>query len=323
MNTSAPQQTPVPTTVALDMGGTAIKAAALQGRKILFQKQYPTNAQDGPDAAEEAIVGAAKDMVALAGADQVSAIGLVTPGVVDLKNAIVVEANNLGWKMRPIAQTVADRTGIPVAFGHDVRAAGMAEAKWGAAKDVSDFVFLPIGTGVASATIHNGNNLVPTPLSGEVGHGGYSEGELCVCGLRGCTETVASAAAIARRYRKATGLSSKEIPGSSAVLERMKAGEPIATEIWNSAIQRLAELLSRMVQILAPDVILIGGGLSNAGEYLMDPLTEQVQSLLSFHHMPQIRRAALGSSAGMWGAALLAQEGKLVHPSKDATNNRK
>lgn len=302
------------TVVALDVGGTDIKAGLVCGRELLVEKKFSTCAADGPRAAEAAVVAAAIEMTTLTGFPRPRAVGLVVPGIVDSERGLSVYAENLGWDQLPIAQIVADATGLPVGFGHDVRAAGMAERAWGAATGKDDFIFIPIGTGIAAAVVLGGQEFAGGGLSGEVGHGGRIEGLECVCGARGCVETVASAAAIGRLYRQATGLSIAEVPGARQVLERANSGDTVAAEIWEDALDRLSEVIVEFVQVLATPLVVIGGGLSRAGDQLLVPLRQRVRDRLSYHRLPQIVPAELGSSAGMWGAALLANRSAHINP---------
>ncbi|MWA06038.1 ROK family protein [Actinomadura sp. LD22] len=135
------------------------------------------------------------------------AAGIAVPGIVDEASGTAVRAANLGWQDVPLLHLAQERLGVPVAVGHDVRTGGLAEAVLGAGRDAGDFVFMAIGTGIAAALILNGTTYPGVSgWSGEVGHIVVRPGgEACACGNRGCLETYASAASIARRYTTAAG----------------------------------------------------------------------------------------------------------------------
>ena len=138
--------------------------------------------------------------------------------------------------------------------------------------------------------------------AGEVGHAPiFPGGEPCRCGSRGCLEVYASAKGIARRYAQATG----EDIGTKAI-EKAIGTDPVATEAWETAVRALALSLTHMTLTVDVERIIIGGGLSHAGENLLAPLREELASMLTFRDAPTIVRASLGGSGGRWGAAILA-----------------
>ena len=137
--------------------------------------------------------------------------------------------------------------------------------------------------------------------AGEIGHTpAAGHDEPCACGSRGCLEAVASAAAIARRY---TARSGKPAAGAAEVLE---AGDADALAVWDEALDALADALAWIASVLAPEAVVIGGGLSRAGAALFDPLDERIPRRLTFQRVPRLVPAALGERAGCIGAALLA-----------------
>ncbi|HEY8651571.1 MAG TPA: ROK family protein, partial [Dermatophilaceae bacterium] len=142
-------------------------------------------------------------------------------------------------------------------------------------------------------------------MAGEMGHSKVADGPQCVCGGRGCLEAVASAGAIARRYAQATG---QVVSGAKDVLGRAAQGDVQAREIWESALDALALDLSHTVALLAPEAIVIGGGLSQAGAALFEPLQRRLDAILTFHRRPQLLCASIGENAGVIGAALRARD---------------
>jgi len=285
--------------IALDLGGTALKAGLVdeagETRRAL---QRPSRREQGPDAVVDGLLAAVEEL--RTDADP-AAVGLVVPGIVDETAGMAVFSANLGWRDLPLRAQLEERTGLPVAFGHDVRAGGLAEASLGAAKGLRDFLFLALGTGIAGAAVLDGRPYAGGGYAGEIGHVIVEPGgRACGCGARGCLETVASARAIAERYGN----------GASAadVAERCAAGEERACAVWQAAVDALADALAMYVSVLAPELIVVGGGLSEAGDRLLRPLDAALGKRLTFHRRPRIRRAALGDQAGRLGAALLAWE---------------
>jgi glucokinase len=296
--------------VALDVGGTEIKAALLDTRaRTLVTRREPTRREAGPDAVVDLILATVDELLTAAAASghTVTAVGVVVPGVVDEETGTAVFSANLGWREVPLRRLLEGRTGLPVAFGHDVRAGGHAEHRLGAGRGVHDFLFVAIGTGIASAIMLKGR---PYPGGGPIGEIGHlivdPLGRRCRCGARGCLETVASATAVARRYRE---LASPATPLSTAeVAHRAAAGDPMATAVWGQAVEALVTALASCVTLLSPDVVIMGGGLAEAGDQLLRPLTETLSAALHFQRVPRLERAQLGDQAGCLGAGLLAWE---------------
>lgn len=290
------------TAAAVDVGGTTIKGAVVDADgAFLRELSRPTPAADGPDAVVAALLAVIAE---LRSADDVGAVGVVVPGAVDAAAGRAVFSANLGFRDTPVRDIVAAATGLPALLEHDVRAAGVAEDAMGATAGVDDYVLAVIGTGIA-AVIQTGGARVTgaTGVPGELGHiPVWPGGELCSCGQRGCLERYASAAAIARRYAEAGG-----DPGLSAVdvLARMHEDRR-AQRVWAEAVEALALAFSTVSLLLDPELIVIAGGLSEAGDALLEPVTAELAKLVLWHARPVVRLSPLGGRAGLLGAALLA-----------------
>jgi glucokinase len=233
------------------------------------------------------------------------AAGLLVPGHVDDEAGVGVFAENLGWVGFPFRDRAEQALGLPVSFSHDVRGAGEAEHRLGAAAPYRDVVVMAIGTGIAGAIFIDGRLYTGGGMAGEMGHSRVADGPECACGGIGCLEAVASAAAIARRYNALTGAT---VPGAREVLQRAEAGDPQARQVWDSALDALALDLSHTVALLAPEAIVIGGGLAQAGPALFEPLAAKLDSILTFHRRPVLLPASIGENAGVIGAALRARD---------------
>ena len=230
---------------------------------------------------------------------------VVVPGHVDAAAGRAVFSANLGFRDVPLRELVADATGLPALLEHDVRAAGVAESELGATAGVQDYLLAVIGTGIAAVIQAEGRTVVgATKLAGELGHiPVWPGGEQCSCGQRGCLERYASAAAIARRYAQAGGEG-----GLSAVeVIARRAEDPRASEVWAQAVQALALAFTTCTMLLDPELIVIAGGLSAAGEALLEPLQVELAKLVLWREPPALRLSPLGARAGLIGAALLAR----------------
>jgi glucokinase len=281
------------TVVALDVGGTLMKGAVVDhDGTTTAVEQRPTPRQ--PDTVD-GILRFAADLVRAAGTPD--AVGLAVPGIVDEEHGIARYSTNLGWHDLPLRATATEHLGLPVALVHDVRAGALAEAQFGAAQGASDFLFLPIGTGIAGTVFVGGEPYRGADgMAGEIGHAPVPGDEPCACGQRGCLETYASAAALVRRYGDPT-LTAADIVASS---------DPRARKVLTEAISALAFALTTYTMLLDPELIVIGGGLAEAGDTLLGPLRAELASRITWRPPPRVTRAGLGASAGRLGAAIAA-----------------
>jgi glucokinase len=300
---------PGPVVLAFDVGGTDTKSALVDadGRLLgLRRTATPIDPADPAASVVDSLPALASALLAEHPGIEPVAVGLSVPGLVDEQAGTGVFASNFGWRDAPIRALAEQALGYPVAFGHDVRAAGDAEHRLGAARDFGDVIVLAIGTGIAGAIILGGHPYSAGGYAGEIGHTLVDpRGDACTCGATGCLETIASAGAIARRYTAASGV---EVPGAREVLAAAANGDPIAASVWNAALDALADALARLAAVIAPEAIVIGGGLSQAGDALFEPLRERVDARLSFHRRPRIVQARLGDDAGLLGTALAARD---------------
>jgi glucokinase len=301
--------------IALDVGGTGMKCALVRPDGMVHHtERHPTLASRGPAAVTANILDVAAGLAERARADGLMpvAAGVAVPGVVDEAAGIAVWSANVGFRDVPLRALVTDRLGLPAALGHDVRAGGMAEARLGAGRGVRHVLFIPVGTGIAAAHVVDGRAFAGAHgAAGEVGHVIVRPGgPLCACGARGCLEAVASAAAIGRRYTELSG-----IAGATAfdVAARAAAGEALATAVWRDAVEALADGLLTAQALYDAEMLVLGGGLAEAGEALLAPLRAALDQRNSFLRLPRLTRADLGDNAGCQGAALLALDSMDSH----------
>jgi glucokinase len=295
--------------IAVDVGGTDTKAALFdQTGRMLGLSRTPTP-RHGERTATHVIAGV-RELVLRYAADfpevRPQAIGLLAPGVVDDEAGIGILSTNLDWADVPFKRLTEELVSLPTTFSHDVRAAGEAEFRLGAARQFETVVVLVIGTGIAGSLFIDGHAHTGAGYAGEIGHSIVDpSGPRCGCGSRGCLETIASAGALVRRYGELTGI---RVAGARQVLNRASAGDPAATKIWGEALDALALSIAQLAAVLAPEAIVIGGGLAQAGDELFLPVRERVDGLLSFHRRPLLVPAMIGENAGLLGAALRARD---------------
>jgi glucokinase len=293
--------------IAMDIGGTGIKCALIDREfQTVHTERHATGAERGPDAVVETILTVAAGLAdtARAAGHHPIAAGLAAPGVIDEANGVAVWSANVGFRGVPLRDLVTERLHLPAAIGHDVRAGARAEAALGAGQGARRSWFIAIGTGIAAAYVIDGRTDPGAHgSSGEIGHVRVRpDGPVCGCGQRGCLEAIASASAVARRHLTATGQ-----PASAAeIVALATAGDAAASAVWAETIDVLADGLLIGVTLYDPDVIIVGGGLAEARDRLLDPVAATLSSRLTFQTMPAIRHAALGDEAGCLGAALLA-----------------
>jgi glucokinase len=289
-------------TIGVDMGGTNMQAAVVdrEGR-VLARTRRDTPADD-VEAAREVIV----DVVCeLARDHPVEAVGIGAAGFVDATRSTVLFAPNMAWRGEPLRTYVAAATGLPVVVENDANVAAWAEFRYGAARDADDSaIMVTIGTGIGGILA-------------------VSDGHPCGCGRNGCLEQYASGTALVRFAREgakddqAAAASLLELAGGEVdaitgpmVTSAAKAGDPVAREAFARVGYWLGLGLADLVHILDPQVLVVGGGVSEAGDLLLGPAREAyAQSFGARGRFPaaQIRPAEMLNSAGVIGAADLAR----------------
>ena len=288
--------------VAVDVGGTEIKSALVDSDfNVIATINAPTPKADKTGV--ETVKAIVELVSEFSKQQTVSAVGLAVPGALDEPAGTSRWSGNLQWNNLPIRDLLAKAINMPVAFGHDVRTAAVAEMRSGAAKGARNAIFIPVGTGIAAALIIDGEIRSAEGYAGEIGHINVNGKYPCVCGKFGCLEPASSTLAISKAYAAdsgKTGVTTEEI------YKLFVAGDPIATQVWNDATSAMARACEVLITILAPEVIVFGGGLSNAGETFLKPIRDYLDSSLTFQRKPRLEIAHYKSQAGAIGCAMLA-----------------
>ncbi len=288
--------------VAVDVGGTEIKSALVDSDlNVIATITAPTPKADSTGA--ETVKAIAVIVAEFGAAHKVEAVGLAVPGALDEPAGTSRWSGNLQWKNLPIRDLLHAAINIPVAFGHDVRTAAVAELRSGAAKGARNAIFIPVGTGIAAALIIDGEIRSAEGYAGEIGHVNVNGKYPCVCGKTGCLEAASSTLAISKAYEAQSGKSGTT---TEEIFKLVTAGDTVATSVWNDATAAMACACESLITILAPEVIVFGGGLSNAGETFLKPIRDYLDSSLTFQRKPRLEIARYGSKAGTIGCASLA-----------------
>ncbi len=240
-----------------------------------------------------------------------AAVGIGVPGQVDTDTGTVRDATNLGWQEVRLAAEMNRRLGVPVRIEHDVRAFAWGEWHAGAAQGCRSALCLTIGTGIAAGIVLEGRLVGGSHhLAGEIGHDSVDGLQtLCACGKIGCLETVVSASGIARLAEQA-GLAEKSVrlSVSAADVSRMCAdGDPRALHLYDYIAGLLAGKLGTAVALLDPEIVVVGGGVAEAGEFLLGPLRDKLNAQFPWHQgQLRVVKGKLGDAAVLTGALHLA-----------------
>ncbi|MGB3828123.1 MAG: ROK family glucokinase [Ornithinimicrobium sp.] len=312
--------------IGVDVGGTKIAASAVDEHGTIAARALrETPAQDA-DAIAGAVVDVVQELRDRAGeaGHDVAGVGVACAGFVDAEGTTVVFAPNLAWRDEPLAARVQERAGIPVVLENDANAAAWGEFRFGAARDADHMIMITVGTGVGGGVIDR-HQLVRGAhgMAAEIGHlRVVPDGHRCGCGNRGCWEQYASGSALVREARELVAASSphaadltRRCGGDPAALTGMMVTES-AAEGGQAAIELLEDLghwlgegTASLVAVLDTGVIVIGGGVSAAGDLVLDAARAAFARQLTgrgHRPVPPMVLAELGNDAGMIGAADLA-----------------
>jgi len=308
--------------LAIDIGGTKLAAGVVDASgTILARGDMPTLAAEGPERVLDRIVRLAKDVLGRLGvsAGAIQRIGIGCAGPVDRQAGLILNPPNLpGWTRVPLVERIEKALGHPAVLENDANAAALGEFRYGAGRGASSLVYLTVSTGIGSGIILNGKIWHGVKDgAGEVGHMTLlPDGPICGCGNRGCLEALASGPSIARRAREALATDRpsrlREATDFTAVdvVRLAQEGDVIAAEVWDETVRYLGLGVAAIVTILAPERVVIGGGVTQAGDFLFERLRREVRrrvKLVAVESVP-ILPAALGADAGILGAAAVALE---------------
>lgn len=311
--------------IGIDLGGTNIAAGIVDEKgNLIYTDSVPTRSERD---AVEIIADIAKlveHMLTEKGIskEEIKSIGIGVPGVSDETTGNIISCVNLGWYNQPLRVPLEELLKLPVFIDNDATVAGVAEYHAGKMKGYRNGVFITLGTGVGSGIIINGKVIRGSHgVGSEVGHMIVGENFYnCNCGKNGCLETFSSATAMIKYAQHGIKEGEKssiinEIDGNlekitaKLIIDHAKAGDLFAESVVDRMVKYLAIGIFNITNIIDPDIFVIGGGVSKAGDYLLKKLNEVVQANKLFKDLPvgKIEIAELENDAGIIGAAMLGK----------------
>lgn len=297
--------------ISIDIGGTAVKFAVIsENGEILKKWKIDTDVSDNGIHLPGAIVDSVKSNIVDSKNNEILGVGIGVPGPISSNGENVLKAVNLGWNNVPLRQIISNELDLPVVLLNDANAATLGEMWKGAAQNKNDFVFITLGTGVGGGIVVDGKVINGVhSAGGEIGHIPVESDEqrVCGCGNINCLETFASANGLIKTINKIFEENNIKKNGYTTVdlFEDLKKGDKYAQKALDLTVKRLGQAIAGIINTLDVEGVVIGGGLSNAGGALLNPLKEQVDENV----FPQIRdnytlkKASLGNDAGILGDA--------------------
>lgn len=307
--------------VGVDIGGTKIAAGVVAEDGTLLATTRRSTDPHNPAAIEDSVVDAVEE---LRRDHEVGVVGVSAAGFVGKDRSTVVFAANIAWRDYPLGEILADRLGLPVVVENDANAAGWAEFRFGAGRDVDDMVMLTVGTGLGGAIVTDGQLLRGAVGAGaEVGHlRVVPNGRACGCGRDGCLERYVSGTALVRETQAALATDParasrliefagkpKRVTGPMVTKAAME-GDEFAISMLTELGRWLGTGMAALSAVLDPAVYVVGGGVCEAGDLLLQPASEALDQQLfarGRRPLPTILVAELGNDAGIVGAADLAR----------------
>ena len=308
--------------IGIDIGGTSIKGAAVDSNGRVYETfSMPFVKGEPGEITVKKLASIVKEYVASFDLEKkIVGIGIGCPGTLDIKNGVVNYSNNLGWDNLPIVDIMHEQLPYPIRLTNDANAASLGEAKFGAGKSYETIIMLTLGTGVGGGIIIDGKLFEGNEgKGGELGHTVIVvDGEQCTCGRKGCLEAYASATALIRDAKKAMRSNKKslmwkispdiDLVGGKVPFEAAKQGDPTATAVIDNYVKYLGEGILNFCNIFRPNVIVLSGGLANAGAFLFDKVNKYVEErYYGYKSTPAVKivPAELGYDSGKIGAAAL------------------
>ncbi|TGD24274.1 ROK family glucokinase [Companilactobacillus suantsaicola] len=310
--------------IGVDLGGTTIKFAILTNKGEIQQKwSIETNILSDGQLIIPDIIDSINHHIKMydMNIDQFDGIGLGSPGTIDHERGTIKGAFNLNWtdEVYPV-RDIQKGTGLPVVIENDANVAALGERWQGAGNNADDVVFVTLGTGVGGGIIANGKLIQgQNGAAGEIGHVTVDpNGFMCTCGKRGCLETIASATGIVRvaRDRASEYAGSSELKAmlddgqdisAKDVFDLAKKDDDLALIVADYVCDSLGFVLGNIANTLNPKYIVIGGGVSAAGEFLLNKVDKAMRAneFATIKDSTELRLASLGNGAGVIGAASL------------------
>jgi glucokinase len=311
------------TAIGVDLGGSHVTAAVVTDDGAIHRQHE----LDLEDLRFEAVIAALTETIGAAikdAGDGVAGIGIGSPGNIDAASGAVLYSPNFGWQNAPLGEALRKKFSVPVFVGNDARCATLGEYTFGIGKGTKDFVLLTLGTGIGGGIVAGGRLVLGNRWgAGEVGHHQIrpTDGFVCACGKIGCFEAQASgtglirhAFAVAPSFPRSTMLDvDRDKLSSKKIRKAAQAGDRHALAAWKNFTADLAIGLANIIAFVNPQTIALGGGVSTAGDFMLDAVRGPVDALTTMvpRGTTNIVVAQLGNDAGQVGAATMAFRGGL------------
>ena len=312
--------------VGIDLGGTSIKAGLVdEGGRILQKATCPTKVERGAKPVVDDMARLSLKVIEMSGVslDKVKAVGIGLPGILDPRTGHVPFCTNLFWHDVPVIEWMRETIDKPIFIENDATVAGLAESVAGVSAGVKNSVFLTLGTGVGGGIVLGGRIYSGSHgVGSELGHMiTVAGGEQCTCGNRGCWERYSSATALIRMGTEAAKKNPKSlimtsVKGDTAeitartVIDAAKAGDPDALKVFDEYVYNICVGLVGIINFIDPEMIVLGGGVSLAGDFLLNAVRAKLPEMVFYKTMPfaTVELATLGNDAGIIGAAMLGRD---------------
>ena len=309
--------------IGIDVGGTGIQVGIVNEKFQIVAEQSIVTQTDIPfEEQVQHIANCVKQVVSQykLSLEEIESVGVGIPGIASAKTGEIINCTNMGWHHVPFRDEFAKHISRPIFIENDANVAALAESVAGVSAGTSSSVFITIGTGIGSGIIINNRIWSGSHgIGGELGHVIFDlNGIPCTCGNHGCLERYCSATALIRMGREAAGANPnsglmKAVNGNLSLIEAKtvidcaRAGDPLAKSIYRTYIRYLSQAIASVINLIDPEVIVLGGGVSKAGDFLLDPINAEYPQYVVYRdqEIPPVRLAVLGSKAGIIGAAML------------------
>lgn len=309
--------------IGIDIGGTGIQSGIVTDDGRIIEKISIKTRIDLPFEDQiRLLTESLKQLIANAGLSEedISSVGVGIPGIADAKTGEIIKCTNMNWHYLPFRTEFQKWINKPVLIDNDANVAALAESVAGISAGSSSSVFVTIGTGIGSGIILNGKIWSGAHgIGGELGHTIIRlDGDECSCGNHGCLERYCSANALIRMAKEHIGehpdsvimkysQNDPEKINAKIIIDAARENDPYASLVYEYYVSCVAQALANIVNFIDPEIIVIGGGVSKAGSFLLDAIREKVPDYVLFNTLPlpEIKLATLGPEAGIIGAAML------------------
>ncbi len=307
-------------TIGVDLGGTNIAVGLVdENYKIVNRMSTSTDTQGRFDVIMKDMGEIVNKLIKESGitVDDVKYVGIGAPGVLDNEKGTASDNSNIHWENFPIRQELQKYIDKPVYLGNDANVAAWAEYVSGCGKGAKNFLMLTLGTGVGGGIILNGKlHTGSNNIGAEIGHTTFKAGgNQCGCGNKGCVEAYCSATALIKAAKKDLDkhpdsvIAKADKVTARVVVDAARDKDEYGVMLFDEYTDNLAQVIASIINFLDPDVVALGGGVANAGEFLLEPVRAKIPQHVTFASMMQTKvlRAEMGNDAGIIGAALLGE----------------